>query len=436
MSEALRRITETHLQELVQEVWAGRCVAFVGAGFSAAARLPGWESLLASAAREVPPTHAHRATIDATLGKAGASHRELEAAAQLIQDAVGAEGFREAVTEALTTREPLHPQYLERRRLLKQVPFRGILTTNFDPLLPGHLPSAAGYRVLLRDDAGGPWSTRYWPGGDGPQVMQLHGAVGTKRLVFARRDYRDLLFGDPGYLTFLRSLFATKTVLFMGFSFRDAYIDLLRAELMSLVDKGDDTPSTAFGYSIMTDVSEAEVAYYRKHEGLRVLWFERTDDFSGLDTLLRRLAEATNPLLRLRTRLRGARVLWLDPQPDNNIYAMELLGGADRLPVVVARSLAEARRELAGAPYDLVLSHWGHRPGQLSVAQELLQTMQSAGHRVPVVVFGDPEHAEANRRQALRWGAFELTASWTELFRAVDSVLPGGQSTRAGREAE
>lgn len=426
MSDALHRMTLEHLEELKAEVWKGDCVAFVGAGFSAAANLPGWEALLREAAEQVPADHRNRPTILHTLAKEEPSSRELEAVAQLIQDATGPAGFREAVSRALIVSDPLTNQYLRRRRLLKQVPFQGILTTNFDPLLPGHLPSPTGYRTLLRDTPGGPWSSRYWPGGPGPTVMQLHGSVGTDRLVFARRDYRHLLFGDPGYLTFLKSLFATRTVLFMGFSFRDAYIDLLRAELMSLVERpgeeAGDPP--AFGYSIMTDVTEAEAEYYRVHEGLRVLWYEKTPDFSGLDDLLLQLAESTNPMMRLRRRMRCAKVLWLDPNPENNGVALQLMGEGSEAPMELVRSLEEAQARLTQVSWDVVLTHWGHRPGELSTAQCLLDWMHAEGVRCPVVVFSGPAFAKQNRVVALKWGAFELASSWTELFRAVDGVLP------------
>jgi hypothetical protein len=352
----------------------------------------------------------------------------LEAAGQLIQDAVGVTRFREAVSGALSVDESaLDPRYLQRRRALREVPFRAILTTNLDPLLPGRMPSAEGYRKLLRDDSGGPWDPCYWPGGAGPPVMQLHGSVGREQLVFARRDYRELLFGNPGYLTILRSLFATKTVLFMGFSFRDAYVDLLRAELLALIERpgeqsGESPP--VLSYAMMTDLSEAEATYYREHEGMRVLWFEKTEHFSGMDGLLEALGRKTNPLRRLQARLESARVLWFDPQPKNNVLAIQHLAGERGDCFYLATDVFEAHRLLVDGHWDLVLTHWGHRDGQLSSAQRLLDWMHRNAVHAPVIVFSQPDFGHLNKPLALAWGAMDMATSWVELFRAVSRVLP------------
>ena len=428
MSHKLRQMTEAHLGELAEEIWRGRCIAFVGAGFSAAAALPGWVELLRDALSLVPPEHANYSAVDCTLQNPEPSNRELEAAGQLLQDAIGTQRFREVISGSLAIDESsLSTRYVQRRRMLRELPFRAILTTNFDPLLPGSLPTAEGYRRLLRDSTGGPWDPRYWPGGEGPQVMQVHGAVGTDRLVFARRDYRELLFRDPGYLTFLRALFATRTVLFMGFSFRDAYVDLLRAELMALIERPGTTDAVeppVLSYAMMTDLSEAEASYFRAHEGMRVLWFEKTEDFSGMDRLLEELVQRTNPLRRLQGRLEKARVLWFDPEPKNNVLAMQHLAGERGDCFYLVTEVEQARALLRERRWDLVLSHWGHREGQLSSAQCLLDWMHAESIHVPVIVFSRPDFAPQNKPKALAWGATDMASSWVELFRSVDRVLP------------
>ncbi|MBT3223179.1 MAG: SIR2 family protein, partial [Proteobacteria bacterium] len=304
--DELRRMTEEHLEELVHEIEDGRCIAFVGAGFSFPAKLKGWMDLLKAATEHVPANARNRPAIEDTLSKEKASHRELEAAGQLIQDALGPARFREAVSQALKVDNDALPEaYLRRRRSLLQVPFYAILTTNFDPLLSGKLPTPSTYRRLLRGPPRGPWDRRYWPGHGDPEVVQLHGKVGTEQLVFARRDYRELLFANPGYLTFLKALFATKTVVFMGFSFRDAYVDLLRSELIQLVEppRARSAEPPALSYAFMTELSAAEARYYREHEGMRVLYYEADDNHVALDDLLERLAGLTNPVLGLAERL-------------------------------------------------------------------------------------------------------------------------------------
>jgi hypothetical protein len=213
----------------------------------------------------------------------------------------------------------------------------------------------------------------------------------------------------------------------MGFSFRDAYVDLLRAELMALIERpgvrgGSEPP--VLSYAMMTDLSEAEAMYYREHEGMRILWFEKRRDFAGMDALLERLALGTNPLRRLQARLRRARVLWFDPKPRNNISAIQHMGGerGDCFHLVTSGEMA--REQLRRGPWDLVLSHWGHQPRGLSSAQQLLDWMHSHRIRCPLVVSSNSDFVEENRRLALAWGAADFCTSWVELFKAVDHILP------------
>ncbi len=425
--DRLQALTEQHLEELSAAVWDGRCVAFVGAGFSAAANLPERAQLVQRVAGCVPPYDEVRLAVDGLLSQPLPSSRALEAAAQLLQDRLGPELFRQAVADALEPQGPLPAQFLARKRNLLLTPFRAVLTTNFDPLLEGGPPGPAAYRQLLRHGWSGPWNPCYWPpprsheSPRGPRILKLHGAATSDHLVFARRDYRELLFSNASYLTFLRALFATRTVLFMGFSFRDAYVDLLRSELIQIVDSDVGEAAHPLAYAILTDVTYAEALYLRRHEGMGVLWYPKTDDHAGFDALLERIADRTNPVRRLARRLAGARVLWMDPHPHNNAVAHQLFG---RDAVEEVPDLEAAAHALRERSWDLVLSHWGWQPHGPSAAQRLLEWMQLNHVRVPVVVSSSGDHGDDNRIEALRWGAADLTWTWPTFFQAVDRVLP------------
>ena len=245
-------------------------------------------------------------------------------------------------------------------------------------------------------------------------------------MVLARRDYRRLLFENPAYLTFLKALFATRTVLFMGFSFRDAYLDLVRSELNQLVDPETSEDAPPLAYAILTDISWAEALYLRRHEGLGVLWYPFTEDHAGFDRLLEQIAEATNPVRRLARRLAGARVLWMDPNPQHNHVAHQLLGRQTFEEVPHVEAAAEALRTRS---WDVVLTHWGWAPQGPSAAQRLLEWMHHHDVHVPVVVFSSADFGAENRPEALRWGAADLTWTWPAFFQAVDRVLPPSYAT-------
>ena len=116
------------------------------AGFSGAAGFPTWESLLRDLAAR-PEAENIRPQIEERL-KDKTSHA-FDEVAQALEDVVG----RDALVEHLRgkfTYAVLDPVMERRRQLLKEIPFRAVLTTNYDRTLKGQIPEPSMYRQLLR----------------------------------------------------------------------------------------------------------------------------------------------------------------------------------------------------------------------------------------------------------------------------------------------
>ena len=306
---SLPKCSNTIDSRLLEDIRAGSCVAFVGAGFSAAAGLPSWPSLLRTLAAAIPAGAANDAqpTLDRLLdAQTGVSNRELEMAAQLLFDALGADRCRALLREALK-REPLPDVMQLRLKHLFGIPFRAIVTTNFDPLIAGVSPDPAAYRRLLRAPRYSPWREAIAraalglrsaaPTADAPDrpVIQLHGTLNDEEtIVFTRAQYRRRLYANPAYLTVLRALLATSSVLFLGYSLKDAYLNELRAELVEALQGGEGRGGAGdaarpLAWAVLEDISDVARAYYEKHEGLGVLAYRTADDgrdHSGFDRLL------------------------------------------------------------------------------------------------------------------------------------------------------
>lgn len=460
---------------LLEDIRAGNCVAFVGAGFSAAAGLPSWPELVRKVARALPPEEfaAHRATLDQLLGPQESqhgSHRELEMAAQLLFDALGEERCRLLLRDTLRS-DRLPPAMQQRLKHLLGIPFRAIVTTNFDPLLPGVPPDAIAYRRLLRSDRFSPWREATLRAAlglemdlsratiDAPDrpVIQLHGTLAHgSTLVFTRSQYRRRLYANPAYLTALKALLATSTVLFLGYSMRDAYLNELRAELIEAFQTGEPPVAGPAGndprlaqlrrplaWAVLEDVSDVARAYYERHEGLGVLPYRTGpdhSDHSGFDGILGAIYSETNPVHRLGQLLRDRRLLWLDPSPEHNALGRRLLTEAVRevegaasgvaRHLVEASNCAEAVALIQQPPgFDMVLSHWGHGagPGGMSNGEALLRA--TAGLRAngqpmpPVMIFAGSGHEAENRRRALQLGAIGFTSDWSRLMSVIERVL-------------
>ena len=262
---------------LVDEIRAGNCIAFVGAGFSADG-IPTWRDLLLQIANGGDVDGDTRAHVGTLLENP--KDLDYEAAAQALRDATPP-GWIDLQISSIVAHPTMSPVMERRLRFLRGIPFRAILTTNFDGYLNGDVPSRDAYLDVLRAPAQRWWDSRYWDEGQGgaagAHVVKLHGDATSKPprdVAITRRDYRHRLHGDPGYATFLRSVLATTTVLYLGFSFGDAYFNEMRSEILALLDYSGDETEHPVAYAVVNDVDQGKQEFFRAHEGIEILTFD------------------------------------------------------------------------------------------------------------------------------------------------------------------
>jgi SIR2-like domain len=420
---------------LIDAIQQGQCVAFVGAGFSAEV-VPSWTRLLLKVAGDRPGDAADCAR--RLLNASAPSAHELEAAAQMLMESLGRDKFRARLSRHLS--DPPTPRMSERLELLRGIPFRAVLTTNFDPILKGTVPKPETYDRVLRPRNHRWWDGQYWrEGRPGAHVVKLHGDIQAEDsgVVLCTREYRDRLYSNPAYMTFLRSVFATNTVPYLGFSFTDAYLNELRSEVLSLIDHGPDCAPIA--YAVMSDIDPSLAKHFDAHEGIKVLPYDtkgRTD-FSGFDHYLAAIHDKTNPVRHLGRLLQRKRILWLDAHPANNHRGMVFLREAAKTASVVGPPGAtlgcdieqvthwsNAVAKLAAGKQgraDLVITHWGagHGGDSSSVAEELLLKMRHDDLFAPVIVFASHKSVQAHRARALAMGARACVHRWEDLFQEI-----------------
>jgi len=442
-------------QFLLEAIKEGTCVAFVGAGFVAPA-LPDWDRLLHSIAEDdrIRENAELSKQIHGLLKGANDPRRgvfDREAVAQILEDALK-DRFGEVVQTALDADEPKGLEMVNKRiSTLYEIPFQAVLTTNFDKMLPGEPGNAESYHKALRGKRQGwfdpsfvAWDSKARKKPSLTPTIKLHGQLAkdgrpSTSLVLSRSSYRRLLFEDSGYSNFLRSIMATRTILFMGFSFSDTYLNLIRSEVLSFLHRKESKP---LAYAILADVGEEESKFLLEYEGIQALTYERGDpdpkspdrylSHKGFDDYLEKIRALTAPVEIIRGLLSEKRVLWMDPTPLNNEYGFEVLTGSENGGPRIERATSpqEAIRKLIEAkdgpdPYHLVLSHWGYRRGEAANGDDLLQSMRKAELRVPVIIFAAPdyEHVDENRTSALGLGAFEYTWQWEQLFAAIERLF-------------
>lgn len=423
--------------DLVNDVVSGRVLAFVGAGFAVPAFGLQWHQLLTALAKPHPELSAR---VTRLLGEKK-TNTEYEAAAQIIQDELGPKRLREHLVPLLSKPTgALSGAMQERLAHLRTIPFEAILTTNFDTLLQGSRATPAVFGELLRRPPGHWWDSQYWESENrGAPVIKLHGdlAESESLLVFSRRDYRERLYKDTSYATFLRSVLATRTVLYLGFSFRDAYLNELRSEVLAMLGHAPRTKPTA--YAVMNDVDKDLIDYSRDHEGIHVFSYPSQTGLghAAFDQFLSALHARTNPIALLGNVVGGKRILWLDRHAENNDRGHEVLMRAAakaQSPCTIDTPAtweeAMALMDAPGTrPYDLVLTHWGEGQAALrsgasaAVAERFLEELRTSRHRVPALVFAAKRGADARKARALGAGALGYVCDWGELFREIERVF-------------
>ena len=225
--------------DLREHLAAGEVIAFVGAGMSIGAGLPGWYDLIAElSARigyELPP--AKWATGDALIDAA--------------QAYVNRQGLHSLISHLKDRLDTTGKQPTTAHRALAGLPISLVFTANFDDLLE-RAYRAAGKRVeVVVRDSSIPFMRR---GPDTVNIVKLYGDLDQPdTIVLARQQYESYFLQRPQMVKLLETELARSDTLYLGWSGSDPYFKLVFGELLSRFG-GMMRP----GYAVMFDVTGAQ----------------------------------------------------------------------------------------------------------------------------------------------------------------------------------
>jgi len=227
-------------KELIDAIKKKECILFVASGLTSQVKrsngvvLPNWpgflEELLNWAKVKRVPFNSDPNEILEMIHKGN----HLMAAEEL-QELINIADFGEFLNDIF--RDPnVKPTTLH--QLLTKIPFRAILTTNYDALLEGAYTLSSGGQVpkcftpLDLSTNISPLRKKDF------FIFKMHGDINRpSSIVLGTRSYNNLIYRSPDYVSFLETLFTTYTVLFVGFGGADPDLDYLLDRLSSIFSR-------------------------------------------------------------------------------------------------------------------------------------------------------------------------------------------------------
>ena len=225
---------------LVRRVREKKCVLFVGAGLSAQAqagngtRLPTWKALLERmvdwSVEHRIPLRADPSELAEVIGKG-----RLLVVAQEIQESLGGQ-LNACLSDVLHSGDT---KPSEAYRVLCNTDWVAVLTSNYDALIEGAYAVESEGVLPPAFSADGVHQTVDCLRNDKFFVFKVHGDLNIPgSIVLGNRDYSRLMYLSPAYRSFLETVFASYTVLFVGFGGNDPDLDAVVDRLSAIYERG------------------------------------------------------------------------------------------------------------------------------------------------------------------------------------------------------
>jgi hypothetical protein len=250
-----------HIQEASKQ---GRLVVFVGAGVSNNSEVPTWRTLIDDMKNDCD---AKEETDDLKI-------------AQLYKDARGEKEFMDKVKEVLLYNKvfpnPIHGKILELSPC-------HIITTNYDDLLEQQIENDHKQFAIIKEDKDMP--NMSYPN----SLIKMHGDFDSNNIVLTESDYYNYQRNFPLIRSFVLSLFASKLVVFVGFSFADLNLKMILNDLHNVLK---DSMQRAY---LISDVNPSQtITQYYSNKGINVVYVDE-EGFKEWASNVAVSSELTNP---------------------------------------------------------------------------------------------------------------------------------------------
>ena len=223
--------------DLYRSLVTSNVCAFVGAGLSVGAGLPGWYDLIAELSARIgyKLAPAKWATGDALIDAA--------------QAYVNRQGLHSLISHLKDRLDTTGVQPTAAHRALARLPISLVFTANFDDLLERAFRDAGKRVEVVVSDSSIPFMRR---GPDTVNIVKLYGDLDQPdTIVLARQQYESYFLQRPQMVKLLETELARSDMLYLGWSGSDPYFKLVFGELLGRFGQ-----MMRPGYAVMFDVTD------------------------------------------------------------------------------------------------------------------------------------------------------------------------------------
>lgn len=244
----------TDIKAIIDAKDSNRLVVFAGAGVSIDAGVPSWGKL-----------------IDSMKDELGGLEKENDylKVAQLYYNQRGQKEYIEKVRKELRNGQIKHNELHEAIFDLNPV---HILTTNFEDLLEQVIKNNSHPFSIITKDIEFPYASNE------KYLVKIHGDLNETDFVLKEDDY--LSYGNQRPLTeaFIKSIFSTKLVLFVGYSFSDIDLKIILQSVSNILGE-----NKQYAYLLSPDNMPTIQREYLEKKGIHVVCYSDADYFTKKD---------------------------------------------------------------------------------------------------------------------------------------------------------
>lgn len=241
----------TAIEQIQDAKDQGNLVIFVGAGVSKNCGVPLWNDLISELQKLIPD---------------GKSESDYLVIPQLFYNQVGETQYHKTIQRILRHNRVKYDNKLH-QSILSLKPAH-IITTNYDNLIEQaihHDTESLNYSLIYED--------KDLPFANSPNfLVKMHGDFDKKNIVLKEDDYLHYQNNFPLIENFIKGVFSSKLILFIGFSYSDTNLKFIVERVRNVLQK-DYQPAFLFDTKTSTKISKHKVEYYKKR-GVQIVHYD------------------------------------------------------------------------------------------------------------------------------------------------------------------